>query len=81
MQDATPPRLPQPPAAYEMRYLDSLLNTLRLFFNSSTAVGPISVARINIDIGQLPTEADLADLRSGDVYRDTTADDALKIKP
>jgi hypothetical protein len=28
----------------------------------------------------LPTQADLANLRSGDVYRDTTAGNVLKIK-
>ena len=39
----------------------------------------VTIAKLNIDIGLLPTEADLTNLRSGDVYRDT-ADNSLKIK-
>jgi hypothetical protein len=31
-------------------------------------------------IASLPTEADLANIRVGDLYRDTTADNAIKIK-
>ena len=31
-------------------------------------------------IASLPTEADLANIRVGDLYRDTTADNAVKIK-
>lgn len=33
-----------------------------------------------IRIASLPTEADLADIRVGDLYRDTTADNVIKIK-
>jgi len=31
-------------------------------------------------IASLPTEADLANIRVGDLYRDTTADNVIKIK-
>lgn len=37
-------------------------------------------AALNTFTISLPTEADLANLRAGDVYRDTTASDVLKVK-
>jgi len=81
MKDNTPPpRLPNPPADYSLLYFNDMLRTLRLFFVSSAAVQPIRVSTLNIDVGTLPTEASLVDLRVGDVYRDTTAGDVLKIK-
>lgn len=76
----TPPRLPSPPEAYSRPYLDDLLRTLALFFNRLTAVQQVNVTSLNIDLDRLPTEADIAQLRTGDVYRDTTAGDVLKIK-
>ena len=81
MKDNTPPpRLPSPPEQYSALYFNDMLRTLRLFFTASAAVQPLNVATLNIDVGALPTEAALADLRVGDVYRDTTAGDVLKIK-
>ena len=81
MKDNTPPpRLPSPPEQYSVAYFNDMLRTLRLFFTASSAVQPLNVATFNIDVGTLPTEAELATLRSGDVYRDTTAGDVLKIK-
>jgi hypothetical protein len=56
-----------------------MLNILNLYFQQLNAVQPISVAQLNIDVERFPTEADIADLRVGDVYRDT-ADDTLKVK-
>ena len=76
----TPPRLPSAPEAYSRLYLDDLLRTLSIFFNRLTAVQQINVTTLNIDVDRLPTQADLASLRRGDVYRDTTAGDVLKIK-
>lgn len=76
----TPPRLPSPPEQYDRSYMDNLLRVLRLFFNSQAAVQPFNVAKLNINLDTLPTQADLADLRTGDVYRDTTAGDVLKVK-
>ena len=76
-----PPNLALAPKEYSQEYVNKLNNTLRLFFNNSDAVQPISIASLNIDIRTLPTEADIASLRAGDVYRDTTADNTLKVKP
>ena len=75
-----PPSPPRPPAEYQKPYFDSLVNILTLFFQQIDAVQPINIARLNINIDTLPTDADLANLRVGDVYRDTAASNVLKIK-
>lgn len=75
-----PPRLPAPPAQYDSSYFNQLLNVLRLYFNMQAAVQPVQAAKLNINVDTLPTQADLPNLRVGDVYRDTTAGDVLKIK-
>jgi hypothetical protein len=69
--NATPPNLPLAPDAYERRYQEQLNNVLRLFFNQLSNPGDIGGATLNLNIGTLPTEADLPNLRIGDVYRDT----------
>jgi hypothetical protein len=74
-----PPRLPAPPPEYDAAYMGQMLNVLNLFFQRLNAVQPINIAQLNINIDTLPTDADLANLRVGEVYRDT-ADDSLKIK-
>jgi hypothetical protein len=51
-----------------------------LFFQQIDAVQPINIAKLNINIDTLPTQADLANLRVGDVYRDTAASNVLKVK-
>lgn len=71
MSNIAPPRLPDPPAAYDPQYVAQLLDALRIFFDQLTALQPAAVTRINIDLRTLPTEADFADLRPGDVYADT----------
>jgi hypothetical protein len=78
MQDA-PPRLPAPPPEYDAAYMGQMLNVLNLFFQRLNAIQPINIAQLNINIDTLPTQADLANLRVGEVYRDT-ADNRLKIK-
>ena len=75
-----PPRLPDAPAVYDGAYMAQVLRVLRLFFNRMTARRALEATRLNIEINTLPTEADVANLRTGDVYRDTTAGDVLKIK-
>jgi hypothetical protein len=75
----SPPRLPAPPPEYDAAYMGQMLNVLNLFFQRLNAVQPINIAQLNINIDTLPTDADLANLRVGEVYRDT-ADDSLKIK-
>lgn len=79
-----PPRLPDPGPVFEAEqrsYLSDLLRTLRLYFDASSSAQDFSATRLNLNVNRLPTQADLADLRSGDVYRDTAAGDVLKIKP
>ena len=90
------PRLPSAPPAYDPSYQDQLTNLLRLYFNQLDNNSPINVAtqRIGVEIiaalsapptpgttaPSLPTQADLASLRIGDVYYDTTAGNVLKVK-
>ena len=69
--NATPPNLPLAPNEYERRYQDQLNNVLRLFFNQLSNPGDMGGTTLNLDINTLPTEADLPNLRIGDVYRDT----------
>jgi hypothetical protein len=78
MQEA-PPRLPAPTQEYDAAYMGQMLNVLNLFFQRLNAIQPINIAQLNINIDTLPTQADLANLRVGEVYRDT-ADNRLKIK-
>ena len=79
MFQASPPRLPVAPNEYNPAFMSQMMNILNLYFQQLNAVQPISVAQLNIDVERFPTEADIADLRVGDVYRDT-ADDTLKVK-
>ena len=68
---ATPPGLPLPPDEYDRRYFDQLTNVLRLYFNQLNNPGDMGGSTLNLNIETLPTEADFANLRLGDVYRDT----------
>jgi len=68
---ATPPGLPLPPDEYDRRYFDQLTNVLRLYFNQLSNPGDMGGATLNLNLETLPTEADLPNLRLGDVYRDT----------
>ena len=74
-----PPRLPAPPPEYDAAYMGQMLNVLNLFFQRLNAVQPLNIAQLNINIDTLPTQTSLANLRVGEVYRDT-ADNRLKIK-
>jgi hypothetical protein len=78
--DVTPPNLPIAPTEYDRRYQDQLNNVLRLYFNQLSNPSAMGGASLNLSINTLPTQADLANLRTGDVYRDT-ATNTLKIKP
>jgi hypothetical protein len=49
----------------------ALLNALRLYFNPLDNPGAVHGSSFNLDLNTLPTQADLATLRLGDVYRDT----------
>jgi hypothetical protein len=74
------PNLPTPPAEYEQRYLEQLTNVLRLYFSSLDNPGFSAASGLNLNIDKLPTQTSLANLRVGDVYRDTTAGNVLKVK-
>ena len=76
----TPPRLPSAPTAYSEPYMSGVLNVLYLFFQQINGVQSINVAELNLDLNTLPTQANLATLRQGDVYRDTSAGNVLKVK-
>ena len=75
----TPPNLPVAPAEYEQRYVDQLNNVLRIYFNALANPGPLIGTTLSLNVELLPTQADIADLRVGDVYRDTT-NNTLKVK-
>jgi hypothetical protein len=65
------PRLPTAPVEYDAQFMATLLNALRLYFNQLDNPGDIAGAALNLNLDTLPTDADLATLRLGDVYRDT----------
>ena len=69
--NATPPNLPLAPTEYDRRYQDQLNNVLRLFFNQLSNPGDVGAATLTLNLNTLPTDADLPNLRLGDVYRDT----------
>lgn len=74
------PRLPQAPLEYDEVYFNKLLNALGLYFNGLNGVQQLNASKLNLNLDTLPTEADVATLRSGDVYVDTTASNVLKVK-
>jgi hypothetical protein len=76
----SPPRPTSAPRDYDQDFMAQMQNILNLFFQQVNAVQPINIAKLNIDINTLPTQANLATLRTGDVYRDTSAGNVLKVK-
>jgi hypothetical protein len=90
------PRLPNATMEYDRAMIDQMLNILRLYFNQLGNAGPIAASTqfngtdINAGLSfapnlgtttpSLPTQSDLANLRVGDIYYDTTANNVLKVK-
>ena len=90
------PRLLNAPQEYDQLYMNQLLGLLRLYFNQLDNAGPVNLTTQrngtavisglsfppvpNTATPSLPTQADLANLRVGDVYYDTSAANVLKIK-
>ncbi len=70
--NVSPPNLPLAPEQYDRQYQDQLNNVFRLFFARLNNPGDMGGTSLNLNIATLPTDADLADLRLGDVFRDTT---------
>ena len=75
------PVLPIAPDKYDRMYQNQLNRALAVFFNRLVSDGVLNVISINVNIDKFPTDASFATLRSGDVYRDTTAGNVLKVKP
>ena len=71
LQNRSSPNIPQAPKEYDQAYMNSLSNVIRLFFNNINTVQQLNLASLNLDLRTLPTDADLPNLRIGDVYRDT----------
>ena len=81
---------------YDPALINQLTNVLRLYFNQLNSASPMvaSTQRNGTDIvaglsffptgnttvPSLPTQADLANLRVGDIYYDTSASNVLKVK-
>lgn len=72
LQNRIPPNMPQAPAQYDQAYMSQLNNIIRLFFNEINAVQQLNLARLNLDLASMPTDADFNTLRLGDVFIDTT---------
>jgi hypothetical protein len=82
------PRLLNAPQEYDQLYMNQLLALFRLYFNQLDNTGPINVTSQrngtevisalsfppvpNTTTPSLPTQADFANLRTGDVYFDTS---------
>jgi hypothetical protein len=90
------PRLPNATDVYDPVMMNQFINLLRLYFNQLDNAGPIAgasqfngtdvVAGLsfsptgNTTTPSLPTQANLANLRAGDIYYDTSASNVLKVK-
>jgi len=95
-KNVTAPRLPAATQEYDAKYINQLTNVLRLYFNQLDNAGPMTASTqfngTDIVAGlsffptgtstspSLPTQADLASLRVGDIYYDTSASNVLKVK-
>ena len=71
LQNRSSPNIPQAPKEYDQAYMNALSNVIRLFFNNINTIQQLNLASLNLDLRTLPTDADLTNLRYGDVYRDT----------
>ena len=90
------PRLPNASDQYDQAVMNQFINVLRLYFNQLDNAGPIAAASqfngSSVVAGlsfppnpgattpSLPTQANLAVLRTGDIYYDTSAGNVLKVK-
>jgi hypothetical protein len=90
------PRLPNAPTEYSATVINQMLSALRLYFNQLDNAGPIAGAsqfngttvvsglsfppNTGATTPSLPTQANIANLRVGDIYYDTTANNVLKVK-
>lgn len=80
----TIPRLPEPPDDLPLdirRYLADYTRAIQAQFVAMANPSEIGAMTILLPISKFPTQADLANLRSGQVYIDTAAGNVLKVKP
>jgi hypothetical protein len=74
------PNLPLAPIEYSQQFQDQLSNALRLYFAQLDSPTVSAAAGLILNIDRLPTQADLATIAAGTVYRDSTAGNVLKVK-
>lgn len=74
------PNLPLAPMEYSQQFQDQLNNVLRLYFSQLDSPTISAASGLVLDVDRLPTQVDVATLRSGTVYRDSTAGNVLKVK-
>ena len=90
------PRLPNATDEYDPVMINQLLRILNLYFSQLDNAGPIAAASQfngtsvvsglsfppdpSVSTPSLPTQTDLANLRVGDIYYDTSANNVLKVK-
>jgi len=90
------PRLPGAPVEYDARAMNEIFRVLSIYFRQLDNAGPINISTQrngteviaalsapptgNTSVPSLPTQADLANLRVGDIYYDTSASNVLKVK-
>jgi hypothetical protein len=95
-KNVTAPRLPAVTPEYNPVVFNQIFNVLRLYFAQLDNAGPIAGAsqfngtdvvaglsfapNAGASTPSLPTQADLAKLRVGDIYYDTSASNVLKVK-
>ena len=90
------PRLPAAPEMYDRQAMNEIFRVLSIYFRQLDNNGPIAISTQrngtdvvaalsapptgNTTVPSLPTQADLASLRVGDIYYDTSAGNVLKVK-
>lgn len=90
------PRIPGAPIEYDATAFNAIFRVISLYFNQLDNNGPIAISTQrngadvvaalsapptgNTTVPSLPTQADLSNLRVGDIYYDTTAGNVLKVK-
>lgn len=75
------PEFGNPPPEYTSTWFAQMLQRLRVTFNQLNTFQPVLAASVHTQPGKFPTQLDLANLRSGDMYIDTAAANVLKVKP
>lgn len=70
--NTTPPNLPLAPEEYDRRYQEQFNAVLRLYFNQLSNPSALGGSALNLNIRTMPTTADFANLRTGDVFVDTS---------